>query len=112
MVIPITLGVLEGMQLYTPNDEPDDDEVDEDYIPVEDDDEYDDNDKDGGVGGKNVDGQQAPADVDAYNNDNASIILNPAVTYHDGPIAGVATDKYHTVVDNKNNGTDAAREET
>ena len=52
MVIPITLGVLEGLRLYIPNNEPDDDKVNEDYIPVEDDDEYDDNDKDDGVGGE------------------------------------------------------------
>ena len=97
---PIALEVLYGLQHEYPTAEPDNDEADKEYVPGEYDKNSDDDDDDGDRGRDNdIDPPQEPADMDANDDDNSDIILNPSGPDHDGLIAGVTTDQDQTVVD-------------
>ena len=96
---PITIEVLDGLQHEVPDAETDNCKADEDYLPGEDDDNNVDGDDDDNIGkDNNIDSQQDTVNNDANENDDTSIILNPASPNHYGPISGVATEKYQTTV--------------
>ena len=46
-----------------------------------------------------MDPPKEPSDTNANDDDDTAIILNPTGPEHDGPIPGVTTDQYQTVVD-------------
>ena len=108
---PFALEVLDGLHHEVPDSDPENDKDDEDYVPGED---YKNNDGDDdyGVRDNYIDPQQEPSNIDAYDDDNAAIILNPAGPDHDNPIAGVATDQYQTVVETYTAGVETSDTKT
>ena len=85
---PIDLEVLDGLQHEVPGIRPDNYEANEDYTPVE----YDENSNDGdngsdGVGYNEIDPQQDPENIDSNDDEYMATILNPAGTNHDSPIS-------------------------